>query len=227
MTNTTNQVSLIPRSRKGEPTWELVDQFPTQGHFPIQGHWTEEAYLAINSSRLIELVAGVLEFPPMPTWSHQLIVEFLHRHLKSFVQERNLGLVAFAPLRVRVGVERYREPDVIFCSTTRIKDFTSPAEGADLVMEVVSGSPADRDRDYIEKRKDYAAAGIPEYWIVDPDESRITVLTLYHLSTEYKVEGEFHLGCIATSRLLPGFQIDTTACFAAGQLTTNADDSRE
>lgn len=220
-TNSTNQVSLIPRSRKGEPTWELVD------HFPIQGHWTEEAYLAINSNRLIELVAGVLEFPPMPTWSHQMIVDFLHQHLKSFVQERHLGLVAFAPLRVRVGVERYREPDVIFCSTTRIKDLTSPAEGADLVIEVVSGSPADRDRDYIDKRKDYAAAGIPEYWIVDPDESRITVLNLSHPSTDYEVEREYHPGSIATSRLLPGFLIDTTACFAAGQLTTNADDSRE
>jgi Uma2 family endonuclease len=50
-----------------------------------------------------------------------------------------------------------------------------------LVVEVVSSSdtdPKSRDRDYIEKRSEYAARGIPEYWIVDPVEGRITVCVL-------------------------------------------------
>lgn len=47
-----------------------------------------------------------------------------------------------------------------------------------LVMEVVSGGPQDRKRDLVIKRAEYAAAGIPEYWIVDPESRRITVLTL-------------------------------------------------
>jgi Uma2 family endonuclease len=40
-----------------------------------------------------------------------------------------------------------------------------------LVVEVVSSSdtyPKSRDRDYIEKRVEYAARQIPEYWIIDP-----------------------------------------------------------
>ena len=50
-----------------------------------------------------------------------------------------------------------------------------------LIVEVVSSSDTDkksRDRDYIEKRNEYAARGIPEYWIVDPIEEIVLVLGL-------------------------------------------------
>ena len=50
-----------------------------------------------------------------------------------------------------------------------------------LVIEVVSpGKPGsgNYDRDYIEKPKEYAARGIPEFWQVDPDRAVVTVLTL-------------------------------------------------
>lgn len=50
-----------------------------------------------------------------------------------------------------------------------------------LVVEVVSlgepGSP-NYDRDYVEKPLEYAAVGIPEFWILDPDRQMVTVLTL-------------------------------------------------
>ncbi len=48
--------------------------------------------------------------------------------------------------------------------------------GADLVMEVVS--PDDPDRDTETKRKEYARAGIREYWIIDPRDQSILVLVL-------------------------------------------------
>ena len=50
-----------------------------------------------------------------------------------------------------------------------------------LVVEVVSSSDSDkksRDRDYIDKRSEYAARGIPEYWIVDPIEGIVLILSL-------------------------------------------------
>jgi Uma2 family endonuclease len=45
-----------------------------------------------------------------------------------------------------------------------------------LVIEVVS--PDSIKRDYRHKRSEYAALGIPEYWIVDPLEAKITLLQL-------------------------------------------------
>ena len=47
-----------------------------------------------------------------------------------------------------------------------------------LVIEVVSPGKVNRDRDYAEKREQYEAREIPEYWIVDPEKASVTVLTL-------------------------------------------------
>lgn len=47
-----------------------------------------------------------------------------------------------------------------------------------LVLEVVSPRERNRDRDYGRKRQQCAARGIPEYWLVDPAEKGITVLSL-------------------------------------------------
>ena len=58
-----------------------------------------------------------------------------------------------------------------------------------LVIEVVSpGEPGsdNYDRDYIKKRKEYAARGIPEYWVIDPDRGIVSVLGLK--DGEYQVK---------------------------------------
>lgn len=47
-----------------------------------------------------------------------------------------------------------------------------------LVVEVVSPGKLNQDRDYRFKRSEYAARGIPEYWIVDPEQRTVTVLGL-------------------------------------------------
>jgi Uma2 family endonuclease len=49
-----------------------------------------------------------------------------------------------------------------------------------LVVEVVSPGQVSRERDYYHKRNQYAARGIPEYWIIDPEAQTIMVLQLKH-----------------------------------------------
>lgn len=192
-----------PKSRPGTPVWEIARLYPTQGH------WSQEAYLELHTNQLIEFNHGVLEFLEMPTRLHQLIVAFLYRHLYDYVRAHKLGEVHFAPLRIRVSAETIREPDVVFVSKKRLpKDKTKPPEGADLVIEVVSSGEESRKRDLVEKRKDYAGAGIAEYWIVDPDHSTITVLSLS--GAKYEQAGKYKPGQQAASRLLPGFAIEVT-----------------
>jgi Uma2 family endonuclease len=190
----------------GEPTWEIVPLFPTQGH------WTEEEYLALDTNRPVEFTDGFLEVLPMPTLSHHSILLYLYHALLAFAQPRQLGrvLVAGYPVRVRPGA--YREPDVVFFLAEHAAGAGEQfAEGADLVMEVVS--PGGRERDLEDKRDEYAAAGISEYWIVDPKLARITVLRLE--GDHYAVHGEFKPGERASSALLSGFTVDVAAALAA------------
>jgi Uma2 family endonuclease len=85
--------------------------------------------------------------------------------------------------------------------------------GADLVMEVVSGDAKDRKRDHVDKVNDYALGGIPEYWIIDPEQKVVRVLALD--GSAYRVHGEFRAGETATSVLLPGFTLGVDAILAA------------
>lgn len=78
-----------------------------------------------------------------------------------------------------------RQPDLIVhtdesiqavLSGERILRFGMPAPM--LVVEVVSPGTENRDRDYIEKRQEYALRGIPEYWLIDPSREVVAVLSL-------------------------------------------------
>ena len=199
-----------PPSERGDWTWELLAEYPRQGE------WLESSYLALETNRLIEFSDGMLEFLPMVTPLHQDLMMFLRDHLVTATQGRYSGRVYVAPLRVKVRSGRYREPDVIFAKPEHVPDRRRPLVGAELVIEIVSGTASDRHRDFVTKREDYAASGIGEYWIVDPDLETITVLTLPQDATAYSVHGRFHNGQVANSALFPEFTIDVATCFAAG-----------
>jgi Uma2 family endonuclease len=116
--------------------------------------------------------------------------------------------VFYALLRVRVAPGRFREPDLVL-----LLDVNDPRNqnafwlGADLVVEIVS--PDNLERDTVIKRADYAEAGIPEYWIVNPEEASITVLKLEN--GVYISHGVFRRGETATSALLTGFTVNVDA----------------
>ena len=119
---------------------------------------------------------GLLEMPPA-TGLHEAIITFLV--IRFFLAIQELGL----PLQVRPsGTEvqvpnQCRRPDVLVLTNeqaAQIANTTAILEAAPpLVVEVVS--PESVDRDYNRKVSEYAAAGIPEYWIVDPIESKVSV----------------------------------------------------
>jgi Uma2 family endonuclease len=195
-------------SDPAEPTWEIAYLFPAQCA------WGEEEYLALNANRLVEFSHGHVEVLVMPTELHQRIVLYLYRSLHAVVSASGLGMILVAPLRVRLWPGKYREPDVVFMLVQHAdRRHDRYWEGADLVMEVVSDD--DRRRDVETKRFEYARAGIPEYWIVDPSQNQITVL---HLAGDrYVTHAECRLGTQAVSVLVPSFSVDVTAALS-GQL---------
>lgn len=134
-----------------------------------------------------ELVDGVLVEMGAESDLNQRIALFLLLVLSRFVP--------LAQLRNKTEVETpygrasSRYPDLLvltaegaaaIASSSRSivrAEMPSPA----LVVEVASpGEPGEKnyDRDYVEKRQEYAARGIPEYWLIDPERQVVLVLTL-------------------------------------------------
>lgn len=180
---------------------------------PAQGCWTEEEYLVFtdHTNRLIEFTDGRLEPLPMPTDRHQAILGFLYEAFLAIIRPRG-GKVRFSGLRLRVRRGKFREPDLLLVLSAddprRQNRFWT---GADLALEVVS--PDKPHRDLVEKRGDYAEGGVPEYWIVNPEDETITVLRLENRA--YVEAGVYQRGKSAASVLLPGFAVDVSAVFDA------------
>lgn len=83
-------------------------------------------------------------------------------------------------------------------------------------MEVVSKDAESRKRDLQQKPVDYAEGGIPEYWVVDPQEERITVFTLQ--GQTYQQHGVSSRVELATSKLLDGFSVNVADVFDAAKI---------
>ena len=179
--------------------------------FPAQGEWTEEEYLALpDTNRIIELSDGKVEVVEMPTDPHQLTVVRLVYFVMAFLTTRKLGRLRTAPLRVRLWPGKFREPDLVFMSAEHANRIGVEYWGVpDLVVEV--HSPGTRRLDRVIKKREYARAGIPEYWMADYEAKEIEV---YRLQEEaYQVSGSFAVGDTLNSGQLPGFELKIADVF--------------
>ena len=189
-----------------EPAWDVARLFPPQGS------WSEEEYLDLPGNPLTEFDHGRIEVLDMPSELHQLLVGYLYRALLEFVSASGLGTVLFAPFPIKLWEGKIREPDCVFLRREHAdRRRNTYWQGADLVMEVMS--PDDRKRDSETKRREYALAGIPEYWLIDPTNQTVTVLVLPVDANCYAVRGVYASG-EAASECLPGFAIDVQGLFA-------------
>jgi len=201
------RTSATPNGNGSHLDADLLDLLPSQGQ------WSDDAYLWLTEStnKLVEFTDGRLEVLPMPTPKHQLISKFLLYLFEEYLRPN--GQAYYAPLRVRIRKGKFREPDlIIFRRRDDPRIEKRYLLGADLVVEIVSAD--DPDRDLVEKRKDYAEGKIPEYWIVNPLDETISVLTLG--KKNYRRHGVFQRGQSATSVLLPGFTVNVDSVLNAG-----------
>lgn len=179
--------------------------------FPRQGEWTEEDYFALpETNRIVELSDGRLVIPDLPTDSHQFAVGELFVAIRSFVRENKLGQVRVAPLRVRLGPGRIREPDVVFMRAAHVGRVGEDYWGMpDLVVEVISPrtehSSGTEKTDRKDKFQEYAQAGVGEYWLVDLRRRTIEVFVLRE--GKYALLGKWGVGEVARSEILPGFAV--------------------
>ena len=134
---------------------------------------TYEDYRKTPDDERWELLNGELIMPPSPTIAHQRVSRRLERRLDTFVEERGLGEVFYAPCDVVLSDVNVVQPDLLFVSTEQAHIITREnIRGApDLVVEILSPSTASRD--WRDKLDLYAEHGVKEYWVVDPDAQRV------------------------------------------------------
>ncbi len=137
---------------------------------PSRLRMTEDEFVAwCDEDVKAEWVDGeVIVHSPAST-RHVRLAKFLLKVLDDFVAYHDLGEALGPELQIRLGaLRRRRVPDILFVAKARLAIIqTNHIEGApDLVMEIVSpDSPA---RDWRDKYLEYEAAGVREYWVIDP-----------------------------------------------------------
>jgi Uma2 family endonuclease len=180
---------------------------------------TFEDYVAYDdgSENRYELVDGELVAMTPPTFRHMLIAKFIEQCLDAEIARLGLGWLCFREAGVRTGVRKSRLTDVYVLSPEQVSGLVNRAAIAQtpplLAVEVVS--PDSITRDYRYKRTEYAALEIPEYWIVDPLESRVTVLVFNEGLYDETVFGGDQ---VLVSRTLPQLTLTVEQILAAGEL---------
>lgn len=160
--------------------------------------WADEDTLA-------EWVNGRVVMTSPASLRHQMLAQLLTRVLTGFVEVGRLGIVISAPFQMKLE-QSGREPDVLFVAEAQ-RDRLRPTYlngAADLVIEILSPESVGRDRG--DKFYEYERAGIPEYWLIDPETQRAEFYQLdgqgrYQL-VPADANGIYH------SSVLPGFWLE-------------------
>jgi Uma2 family endonuclease len=120
-----------------------------------------------------ELLDGALLVTPAPNRAHQRCVLAIAVLLRDAAPPELEVIIA--PFDWLVGPTTSFEPDVLVARRVDVgaQNLSHPPV---LAVEVLS--PSTRRIDLVLKREAYAAAGVPSYWIVDPDVPSVTFLRL-------------------------------------------------
>ena len=157
------------------------------------GPYTWRDFVELDEDDPRELLDGHFVEIEVPTWTHERIVAALITILTQWAWSRKAGQVLASGYRLRIDERRGIMPDVQFYrrGNPPAGQETGLEHGRpDLVVEVIS--PSSRSKDSVRKLYDYAAIGVPEYWLLDPEPRTLERLVLREgvYSIVEAVEGE-------------------------------------
>jgi len=168
--------------------------------------WTYEEYYRLDDDQRYEIIDGNLLMAPSPDMWHQDWLNEINLLATPFVKQRKLGRTFIAPFDVVLDAENTVQPDFVFVATANL-DIIKPRAifgTPDLLIELISPSSVRRDR--YDKKDLYARFGVKEYWIGDPANQSLEILTLK--------DGHYELHCAAetsgklNSIVLPELEFD-------------------
>ena len=176
--------------------------------------YTFEEYLDLpRIEGRFDVVDGEIILASSPLPEHQVVSRTFFLTLHTFVTERDLGELLYAPMDIVIRREplRVRQPDLMFFRKGRFDRTARITEYApDLIIEIISPS---NSRSHVEsKMQDYADIGLAECWWVSLSDHTVEVFTL--TGGEWEVSGIYHEEDTVHSGVLQGLEVEVSRLFA-------------
>ena len=154
----------------------------------LESYTIEDIY-ALPEGERAELIDGKIYYMAPPSTRHQRIISDIHYRIKDYIIKNNGECeVLPAPFAVFLNKDNknYVEPDIsVICDKDKLTD--KGCHGApDWIIEIIS--PGNKEMDYFKKLFKYQAAGVREYWIVDPIKE---IVMVYRFEKETMEEYSF------------------------------------
>ena len=173
-----------------------------------------QTFLDLPEGTPAQYLYGHVYMSPAPRPRHQDIVANLYAAFRAYAS-KNGGYAGFAPYDVFLAPDQAVQPDVFYLSADRRDRISERGiEGSPtLVAEVLSPSTAYLDVSV--KRRAYEESEIEEYWVIDPGEESVMVLTRERpgLTGLARTAYVYERGAVASSAL-DGFEMEAASLFA-------------
>ena len=184
----------------------------------IQSYLDEEArrreayYDWLTPDIKAEFINGEIIVQSPAKKRHTDVVANLATLLRTYVDEHDLGFLGAETVLITLTRNDYL-PDIAYFTAGRAREL-SPDQmkfpPPDFIVEVLSPSTEEKDREL--KFEDYAAHGVREYWLVDPEQQ--TVEQYFLRGEVYQLLLKVKAGPLS-SEVISGFTIPVEAVFDA------------
>ncbi|MBN1877245.1 MAG: Uma2 family endonuclease [Anaerolineae bacterium] len=168
-------------------------------------------YEEISAEQKAEFINGEVIVHSPARLKHTVASQNLFMILSVCVSQKKLGYIGHEKVLITLTRNDY-EPDVVYFCPEKVQEFFPDQvkfPAPDFVAEVLSPSTTDNDRGI--KFLDYAAHGVTEYWIIDPDTEVVEQYVLMEQGYELRMKSQTG---ILQSIAIPGLAIPVRAIFA-------------
>lgn len=176
----------------------------------------EAFYARLGEDDKAEFINGVVVVHAPVRLIHNTVGTNLLVLLQACVQRHNLGAVGYERLLIALTRNDY-EPDICFFGQAKARQFLPDQvrfPAPDFVVEILS--PSTKQTDRTTKFDDYAAHGVAEYWIIDPEAETVEQYTLDGTEQRYRLQHQAQTGNLQ-SHAVPGFTIPIRAIFDSAE----------
>ncbi len=204
------EADVLTTLNKGQGSDQVQEE---QTDYYVDRKLTYEDYAKVPSETgyTLQLIDGYLVRDPSPTFIHQRVSGKLESILRDFFRVFDpQGEIFDAPLDVLLDKHTVLQPDLLYLPSSRPAKRDPVDSLPELVVEITSPSTAQTDR--IRKFGSYLKAGIPHYWIVDPNEH---VIQCYQLKDGHYSKAVGFDGGTFSHPAFPGLEFEVRALFTS------------